>query len=303
MKPYKSSEINSITMTHWWNGLFCMSKPSLNCWKFVREPHIFRWISSSDRKMAWLWDAVYHPSLATSTGSILRNCLSTRHNTNHHCSCSMLTHLWSGLSPEQLQNILNHLTSLRPSIQFTVGIESDSPISILDVLATKIYRKLVHTGWYLSLKFNCLLPVRRGLIQSLHNRTSANAKNSKICLTKLVAWVFSSMVITIIIDSVINSKRSTHPNLEEKSLGSMYILYVKGVSQKFKFIGNQYHITKHIVRSSLMKTRLERDLQQTSQCICSIPCECGRSYIDKTSRPLAMRLREHRHYLKEGVLE
>jgi hypothetical protein len=41
-----------------------------------------------------------------------------------------------------------------------------------------------------------------------------------------------------------------------------------------------------------MKTRLERDQQQMSQCVCKIPCECGRSYIAKTGRSLAMRLHE-----------
>jgi retron-type reverse transcriptase len=34
---------------------------------------------------------------------------------------------WSH-DPERLQNFLNHLNSLRPSIQFTMEIESDSPI-------------------------------------------------------------------------------------------------------------------------------------------------------------------------------
>jgi hypothetical protein len=83
---------------------------------------------------------------------------------------------------------------------------------------------------------------------------------------------------------------------------------VKGVSEKFKHVGNRYNIrtffkTKHTLRSSLMKTRPERDLQQTAQCINNIPCECGRSYIGETGRPLALRLREHRHNLKEGLLE
>jgi hypothetical protein len=52
-----------------------------------------------------------------------------------------------------------------------------------------------------------------------------------------------------------------------------------------------------------MKIRLERDAQQTAQCIYRIPCECGRSYIGETGRPLAMRLHEHRHNLKEGTPE
>jgi hypothetical protein len=33
------------------------------------------------------------------------------------------------------------------------------------------------------------------------------------------------------------------------------------------------------------------------------PCECGRSYSDETGIPLAIHLREHRHSLKEGLLE
>jgi hypothetical protein len=110
------------------------------------------------------------------------------------------------------------------------------------------------------------------------------------------------------IDSVINSKGSSHLNKEEKPLGCMYIPHVKGVSEKFKYIKNRYNIrmifkTKHTLRSSLIKTRPERDLQQMAQCICSTPCECGKSCIGETGRPLAMRLHEHRHNLKEGLLE
>jgi hypothetical protein len=52
-----------------------------------------------------------------------------------------------------------------------------------------------------------------------------------------------------------------------------------------------------------MKTSPERDPQQTAPCICSIPCECGRSYIGETGRPLVVRPCEHRHNLKEGLLE
>jgi hypothetical protein len=55
-------------------------------------------IRSSNRKMAWLWEALCHSLLATSTWRILRNCLLTQHNTNHHCGSGILmTHLWSGL--------------------------------------------------------------------------------------------------------------------------------------------------------------------------------------------------------------
>jgi hypothetical protein len=52
-----------------------------------------------------------------------------------------------------------------------------------------------------------------------------------------------------------------------------------------------------------MKTRTERDLQQTAQCIYSIPCEYGRSCIGETGRPLAARLHEHSHDHKQCLLE
>jgi hypothetical protein len=88
----------------------------------------------------------------------------------------------------------------------------------------------------------------------------------------------------------------------------VYIPYVKGVSEKFRRIGNRYNIRtileiKRTLRSSLMKTRPERDPLQMAQCICSISCECGRNYIGETGRPLAVLLCEHRHNLQQGLLE
>jgi hypothetical protein len=111
-----------------------------------------------------------------------------------------------------------------------------------------------------------------------------------------------------LIDSAINFKCSSRLNKEEKPLGPVYTPYVKGVSEKFKRLRNRYNIwtifkTKHILRSSLIKTRPERHPQQRAQCIYSIPCECGRSYIGETGRPLVVLLRVRRHNLKEGLLE
>jgi hypothetical protein len=88
----------------------------------------------------------------------------------------------------------------------------------------------------------------------------------------------------------------------------VYITYVNGVSEKFKRIVNRYNIrtifkTVHTLRNSLMKTRPERDPQQTAQCVCSILCGCGRSYTCETGRSLAVHLIEHRHILQHGLLE
>jgi hypothetical protein len=52
-----------------------------------------------------------------------------------------------------------------------------------------------------------------------------------------------------------------------------------------------------------MRTRLEGDLHQTAHCGFSIPCKGGRCHGGKTGRPLGARLSEHKHNLKEGLLE
>jgi hypothetical protein len=152
--------------------------------------------------------------------------------------------------PEWLQDLLSHLSSLRPSIQFTTKIESDSAIVFLDVLVireettltTKVYRKLTHTDQYLNFNSN---HVKRGLIQSLHNRASTICQEQQDLFNEI-----SSLRRDLqpngypqgFTDSVINSKHSSRLNKEQKPLGSGYIPYVKGISETFKRIGNQYNI-------------------------------------------------------------
>jgi hypothetical protein len=109
-------------------------------------------------------------------------------------------------------------------------------------------------------------------------------------------------------DSIIRSKGNSQKKEEEKNLGTVYIPYVKDISETFKRIWNQYNIrsvfkTKHTLASSLVRTRAKRDSQRTAQCVDCIPCECGRSYIGETVRPLAVRIREQRYSLKQGLLE
>jgi hypothetical protein len=52
-----------------------------------------------------------------------------------------------------------------------------------------------------------------------------------------------------------------------------------------------------------MKDGPERDHQQMAHCAYNIPCECGKSYVDETGRPLVMRFFEPRHNLKKDLLE
>jgi hypothetical protein len=124
-------------------------------------------------------------------------------------------------------------------IYLNMEIKSDSTISFLDILViseettliTKVYRKPTHTGRYLNFKSNHLPHVKRRLIRSLHNRVSTIYKERQK-LVKEINSLRSDLQFNGysqgFIDSVINSKGSSRLSKGEKTLGSVYISYVKG---------------------------------------------------------------------------
>jgi hypothetical protein len=83
--------------------------------------------------MAWLWGALYHPSLATSAWSIFQNWLAIEFETG---------------------SVIPFLDAM------TIRKEA--------ALATKAYRKPIHTDRYLIFSSEHLSHVKRGLNQSLH---------------------------------------------------------------------------------------------------------------------------------------
>jgi hypothetical protein len=50
-------------------------------------------------------------------------------------------------------------------------------------------------------------------------------------------------------------------------------------------------------------TRPNRKVQDTRQCIYSIPCDCGRCHIRETSRSLSIWIGEHMNNSKQGLVE
>jgi hypothetical protein len=127
-------------------------------------------------------------------------------------------------------------------MELTVEIESNSAIHFLDVLvirkrttrATKVYRKHTHTGRYFNFKSNHPPHVKRGLIQSLHNRASAVYQERQDLFNK-ISNLKCDLQLNVypqgFIDSVFNSKGINRPDKEAKPLDSLYIPYVKDVSE------------------------------------------------------------------------
>jgi hypothetical protein len=112
------------------------------------------------------------------------------------------------------------------------------------------------------------------------------------------------------VDTTINkSGKKNYPITQSKAVCTVVIPYVKGILEKFKCIGNKYNIKtlskiKHTVRNIFVQTKPDiKSQQQIKNCIYGILCECGRRYIGELSRPLEVRLKEHKHNLKQGLPE
>ena len=78
-----------------------------------------------------------------------------------------------------VEGLLNHLNSIRPSIQFTFELKKDGSLPFLNTLLRRrkdgtlnitVYRKTTHTDLYLNFKSHHPIHVRKGLVQCLYDR-------------------------------------------------------------------------------------------------------------------------------------
>jgi hypothetical protein len=102
------------------------------------------------------------------------------------------------------------------------------------------------------------------------------------------------------VDSVMKLSARNRPSSDTVYQDTVVIPDVKDISEIFTCIGNCFNLrtifmTKHTLRGALMKIGPVRDAQQTKQCVCSIPYDCGRCYISETSRPLEALINENKY--------
>ena len=79
---------------------------------------------------------------------------------------------------EDIQILLDHVNSIRPSIQFTMEKEQDNKLPFLDVLVTRteqgfrlsVYRKPTFTGQYFIFNSHHPYTVQKGIVRCLQHR-------------------------------------------------------------------------------------------------------------------------------------
>ena len=83
------------------------------------------------------------------------------------------------MKKDEAEGLLDHLNSVRSSIQLTLEVEKDGMLPFLDTLLQKkedgsldvtVYRKPTHTNHYLNFQSHHPPHVKRGLVRCLHDR-------------------------------------------------------------------------------------------------------------------------------------
>ena len=208
--------------------------------------------------------------------------------------------LWSH-SVAALDDFLNHLNSLRPTIKFTMEVETENMLPFLDVRVTgdpstlmtktKIYRKSTHTDRYVNFcSYHRPPSVKHGIIRTLAHRTETICSDgdSLKCEKKHLTTVFKSNGYP-----PVSIRKAMQPiknkNEIEDTKAITTIPYIRGVSEKIRRICSKVGIkvmfrSGRTLRSLLTKVKPKTDLTEsdTTGVVYCIPCmDCNRSYIHR----------------------
>lgn len=214
----------------------------------------------------------------------------------------------------KLQEFLECLNNEEESIKFTVEIENNKTLPFLDVLVdrgnnhikTSVYRKPTHTGQYIQRFSNHPDHVKRGVIRSLHAR-AINICSNKTLLDTEIDRLFQDFCNNGYSNRYIKSSfvKKNLKTGDKEVKGSLVIPYVKGLSEKIRRIAASFGLrtafhSRLTLERLLCNRRPDIEMLDRKNIIYSIPCECGYEYLGETSRPLRVRLEEHKKNVKRG---
>ena len=225
-----------------------------------------------------------------------------------------------------VDELLNHLNSVRPSIKFTVELEKDGTLPFLDTLLRRkegggldvtVYRKPTHTDRYLNFQSHHPSHVKRGLVRCLYDR-ARSVTNSEDNLQKEEDHIARVLKQNGYPGAFIRSSALPPPQDAEESLETepqeedrpplVMLPYVAGVSEDIRRVCRKFDMrvvfkSGRTLRTMLTKVKDTLPTEKHSRVVYRVPCSCGQVYIGETVRRLETRMKEHQDACRRGMVE
>ena len=218
---------------------------------------------------------------------------------------------------EHVDQFLNYLNNLRPTIKFTMEQEKEGSLPFLDTLLTRgkqgninisVYRKTTHTDRYLQYSSHHPGYVKRGMASCLFHRARTVAVGDNIQKEEhhLNMVLRTNGYPTHVIQAASRLKKKTTPEKQTKC--TIYLPYIAGVGEDIRRVCRKFDIktvftTMSTLRQQLTKIKDTDPILKKSSIVYSIPCSCGLKYIGETKRNLETRLKEHQTATRRGETE
>ena len=201
--------------------------------------------------------------------------------------------LWPQLEDDQ--ELLDHVNSIRPSIQFTMEKEQRDKLSFLDLLVTRTEQN-----------FNSLYPynVKKRLVCCLQHRAKAISTDMDVYQEKMIILRYNlhnNNYPECITSALRNLDRMIEDNT--RKLTTVRLPYVKGLIERIQRICSPYYIGTIFTRGSTLGVKLPTEFNIIKNCVYSMPCSCGKVYKSETWRPINIRLDEHQKAVVRGEIE
>ena len=217
---------------------------------------------------------------------------------------------------EDVLILLDHVNSIRPSIQFTMEKEQVNKLPFLDLLVTcteqgfrsSVYRKITFTEQYLNFNSHHSYTVKKGIVRCLQHRAKTISSDTDASQEEMIS-LRHNLHRNNYPERITSAPRNLDRRIEDsiRKLTTVCLYYVKGLAERIQKICSPYDIRTvfTIYVSTLRKYlfRVKPEFNMIKNCVYSIPCSCGKIYNGDTSLPLKVRLQEHWKAVVRGEIE
>ena len=206
------------------------------------------------------------------------------------------------------------LNSVHPSIKFTVELEKDNMLAMLDVMIHRnqngtlyftVYRKPTHTNQYLNFQSHQPLQHKLGVVRTLRDRADRAVTNEEdkhkeyntikesLAVAGYPEWTWGESA---------SKKKLTRntPHVNTSRNLRITLPYIQGTSEAIarhmRKNGIQVHFKPHVkLRNLLVAPKDKTVLRKKCNTVYHIKCnDCDAHYVGETERPVGVREKEHK---------